>query len=203
MIRIVQICHKFHCPLTLRGGGTSQAGQAIGEGLAGRRLEILQPHPRMNAAERWVRVQPGIVLDELNAQLKAHGLRFAPDISTASRATVGGMMANNSSGARSVLYGKTIDHVLEQESSLCPMARLSTFDLSPRMNSHNALHGDSLEAECYRTVRRVAQECAEKSTSDFPKFSAGSAAIILMNSPGLRSLSILSKLMWAPKAPWA
>ena len=50
-----------------------------------------------------MRVQPGIVLDELNAQLKAHGLRFAPDISTASRATIGGMMANNSSGARSVI----------------------------------------------------------------------------------------------------
>ena len=69
----------------------------------------------MNAAERWARVEPGIVLDELNAQLKPHGLRFAPDISTASRATIGGMMANNSSGARSVLYGKTIDHVLEQD----------------------------------------------------------------------------------------
>ena len=57
----------------------------------------------------------GVVLDELNAQLKSHNLRFAPDISTASRATVGGMMGNNSCGARSVLYGKTIDHVLEQE----------------------------------------------------------------------------------------
>ena len=67
----------------------------------------------MNVAERWAWVEPGVVLDELNAQLKPHGLRFAPDISTASRATVGGMIANNSSGARSVLYGKTIDHVLE------------------------------------------------------------------------------------------
>ena len=54
------------------------------------------------------------MLDELNAALRPHNLRFAPDVSSASRATVGGMMANNSSGARSVLYGKTIDHVLEQ-----------------------------------------------------------------------------------------
>ena len=68
----------------------------------------------VNAGERWARVEPGIVLDELNAQLTPHGLRFAPDISTASRATIGGMMANNSSGRRSVMYGKTIDHVLEQ-----------------------------------------------------------------------------------------
>ena len=54
-----------------------------------------------------------MVLDELNAALKAHDLRFAPDVSSASRATVGGMIANNSSGARSVVYGKTIDHVRE------------------------------------------------------------------------------------------
>ena len=72
----------------------------------------------MNAEERWVRVEPGIVLDELNAHLAPTGLRFAPDISTASRATIGGMMGNNSSGARSVLYGKTIDHVLEQTVAL-------------------------------------------------------------------------------------
>ena len=65
------------------------------------------------ARQRWARVEPGIVLDELNAELAPHRLRFAPDISTASRATIGGMISNNSSGARSVVYGKTIDHVLD------------------------------------------------------------------------------------------
>src|SRR5207248_2638058 len=90
------------------------AGQAIGEG---QQVDISKYFNRVlevNAEERWARVEPGVVLDELNAQLAPLGLRFAPDISTASRATVGGMMANNSAGARSVLYGKTIDHVLEQ-----------------------------------------------------------------------------------------
>ena len=69
----------------------------------GRRVS--KRHPQVVAAGE---------IDELNAALRPHSLRFAPDISTASRATVGGMMANNSSGARSVLYGKTIDHVIEQ-----------------------------------------------------------------------------------------
>ncbi len=115
IIRVVQICSKVRCPLTMRGGGTSQAGQAIGEGLQVDTSKYYNQVLELNVAERWVRVQPGIVLDELNAQLKPHGLRFAPDISTASRATIGGMMANNSSGARSVLYGKTINHVLAQE----------------------------------------------------------------------------------------
>ena len=99
----------------MRGGGTSQSGQTIGDGLIVDTSKYLNRLLELNVAERWARVEPGIVLDELNASLRPHGLRFAPDVSTASRATVGGMMANNSSGARSVMYGKTIDHVLEQD----------------------------------------------------------------------------------------
>src|SRR5438552_3391949 len=118
LIRIVRICAKQRCSLTMRGGGTSQAGQAIGPGLIVDTSKYLNRLLEVNVEQRWARVEPGIVLDELNAQLKPHGLRFAPDISTASRATVGGMMANNSSGARSVYYGKTIDHVLEQDVAL-------------------------------------------------------------------------------------
>src|SRR5215510_8405968 len=110
----VRLCHKYQCPLTMRGGGTSQAGQAIGAGIQVDCSKYYNRVLEVNVEERWARVQPGIVLDELNAALKPHSLRFAPDISTASRATLGGMMANNSAGARSVMYGKTIDHVLEQ-----------------------------------------------------------------------------------------
>ena len=110
----VEIAARHGVSITARGGGTSQAGQAIGAGLQLDTSKYLNRILEVNVAERWARVEPGVVLDELNAQLKPHGLRFAPDISTASRATVGGMIANNSSGARSVLYGKTIDHVLEQ-----------------------------------------------------------------------------------------
>jgi len=111
----VRLCHKYQCPLTMRGGGTSQAGQAIGVGIVIDCSKYYNRVLEVNAEERWARVQPGIVLDELNHALKPHSLRFAPDISTASRATIGGMIANNSSGARSVLYGKTIDHVMALE----------------------------------------------------------------------------------------
>ena len=96
-----KICRQHGCSLTMRGGGTSQAGQAIGEGLQVDTSKYFNRLLEVNVDERWARVEPGIVLDELNAQLRPHGLRFAPDISTASRATIGGMMANNSSGARS------------------------------------------------------------------------------------------------------
>ncbi len=118
--------------------------------------------------ERWVRVQPGIVLDELNAALRPHGLRFAPDVSTASRASVGGMMANNSSGARSFLYGKTIDHVLEQEVVLADGA-VTRFRALDSEELYAAMQGDTLEAECYRTVHRLAAECAEEVDRRFPK----------------------------------
>src|SRR5688500_16168440 len=114
VVRTVQVCRRHRCPLTMRGGGTSQAGQAIGSGVIVDTSKYFNRLLEVNVEERWARVEPGIVLDELNAALREHGLRFAPDISTASRATLGGMMANNSAGARSVLYGKTIDHVLEQ-----------------------------------------------------------------------------------------
>ena len=96
VIRTVEICRRFRCPLTMRGGGTSQAGQAIGEGIQVDISKYFNRVLEVNAEERWARVEPGLVLDELNAQLAPLGLRFAPDISTASRATIGGMMANNS-----------------------------------------------------------------------------------------------------------
>ena len=114
----MQVCAKFRVPITARGGGTSQAGQSIGPGVILDCSKHLDRVLEINADERWVRVEPGCVLDELNQALKPHGLQFAPDVSTSNRATIGGMIANNSSGARSVLYGKTIDHVLELKTVL-------------------------------------------------------------------------------------
>src|SRR5690349_4583160 len=158
VIKIIQICAKFKCPLTMRGGGTSQAGQAIGEGLQVDTSKYFNRVLEVNTEERWARVEPGVVLDELNAQLAPLGLRFAPDISTASRATIGGMMANNSAGARSVLYGKTIDHVLEQTVLLAD-GSMAHFREIPRSEAPGcASNEDSLEAACWRTVLRLAAE---------------------------------------------
>jgi FAD/FMN-containing dehydrogenase/Fe-S oxidoreductase len=168
LIRIVRICAEHGCSMTMRGGGTSQAGQAIGPGVIVDTSKYLNRVLELNVEERWARVEPGIVLDELNARLKAHGLRFAPDISTASRATVGGMMANNSSGARSVLYGKTIDHVLEQEVVLSD-GSVTQFRALSRDELDAKCAGKGLEGECYRVVRRLAQQHAEEIDRRFPK----------------------------------
>ncbi len=165
LIRTIGICRRFGRSMTMRGGGTSQAGQAIGEGIVVDTSKYFNRLLEVNAEESWVRVEPGIVLDELNAQLAAFGLRFAPDISTASRATIGGMMANNSSGARSVLYGKTIDHVLEQvvllsNGSIAHFREIARRDIPV---------GASLEAACYQTVLRLASEHAKEIEQRYPK----------------------------------
>ncbi|MEQ1727743.1 MAG: FAD-binding and (Fe-S)-binding domain-containing protein, partial [Vicinamibacterales bacterium] len=168
IIRAVTLCATYRCPLTMRGGGTSQAGQAIGAGLQIDTSKYCNRILDVNVAERWAIVEPGIVLDELNAALKPHGLRFAPDISTASRATVGGMMANNSSGARSVLYGKTIDHVIEQHVVLAD-GSLAHFRPVTAAELDAACEGSSLESACYRTVRRLAVTCADEIERRYPK----------------------------------
>ncbi len=165
IVRTVEICGRFRCPLTMRGGGTSQAGQAIGEGIQVDLSKCYNHVLEVNSDERWVRVEPGIVLDELNAQLAPLGLRFAPDISTASRATIGGMMANNSCGARSVLYGKTIDHVLEQTVLLSDASIVHFREMERR----EIPTGQSLEAACYSTVLRLASEHAAEIERHYPK----------------------------------
>ncbi|MGH9719671.1 MAG: FAD-binding oxidoreductase, partial [Bryobacteraceae bacterium] len=168
VIHAVKVCRQFRCPLTMRGGGTAQAGQSIGPGLVIDTSKYFNRILEVNVEERWARVQPGLVLDELNAALRHHAMRFAPDISTASRATVGGMMANNSSGARSVLYGKTIDHVIEQEVVLSDGSVVRLRALSPE-ELEAACMGESLEAACYREVRRVAAACTDEVELRFPK----------------------------------
>ncbi len=96
------------CP---RGAATSLSGQTVGEGLI---LDLSKHLNRIGIVDRdrmTVRVEPGVVLDRLNAHLKPLGLMFGPDVSTSDRATLGGMIGNNSAGARSLRYGKTVDHV--------------------------------------------------------------------------------------------
>jgi FAD/FMN-containing dehydrogenase/Fe-S oxidoreductase len=168
VVRTVQIARRHRVPITARGGGTSQAGQAIGAGLLVDTSKSLNRVLEVNVAERWAWIEPGVVLDELNAKLRAHGLRFAPDISTASRATIGGMIANNSSGARSVIYGKTIDHVIEQHVVLADgtSAHFRPLDAAAL---EQACQGDTLEANCYRTVRGVAASCRGEIDRRFPK----------------------------------
>jgi FAD/FMN-containing dehydrogenase/Fe-S oxidoreductase len=165
---VVEICRRYRCPLTMRGGGTSQAGQAIGAGLIVDTSKYLNRILEIDAGGRWARVEPGVVLEELNRALQPYGLRFAPDVSTANRATIGGMIANNSSGARSVLYGKTIDHVLELELLLSDGSPLRARPLAQEEFEQLAA-SDSLAGHACRTVRRLALELRAEIERRYPK----------------------------------
>jgi len=168
VVRAVEIAGRHGVPITPRGGGTSQAGQSIGAGLVLDTSKHLNRIIAVNPDERWARVEGGVVLDELNASLRPYNLRFAPDVSSASRATVGGMMANNSSGARSVLYGKTIDHVLEQRVVLSD-GRLAHFRPLTPAALERASTGDSIEARAYRAVPELGRRHAAEIDRRFPK----------------------------------
>ena len=109
----VRAAAEAGAPVLPRGGGTSLAGQAVGEAV----VLDLSVHFRsvleINREEMWARVQPGVVQDAFGAALAPHGLRFGPETSTSNRANLGGMIGNNSAGARSLVYGKTVENVLD------------------------------------------------------------------------------------------
>jgi FAD/FMN-containing dehydrogenase/Fe-S oxidoreductase len=112
---IIGAAADANVPVTLRGAGTSLSGGSIGDGLIVEFSRYNRQITDLNLEARTVRAGAGVVLDQLNAFLKPHGFCFGPDVATSSRATIGGMIANDSSGARVPVYGTTADHVASQE----------------------------------------------------------------------------------------
>ncbi|MHB8520554.1 MAG: FAD-binding and (Fe-S)-binding domain-containing protein [Limisphaerales bacterium] len=113
--RVIQAAAEAGVPVIPRGAGTGLVGGAIGDGLVVDFARHNRQISQLNLEQRTVRVGPGVVLDQLNALLKPHSLCFGPDVATSSRATLGGMIANNSSGAHVPVYGTTADHLASLE----------------------------------------------------------------------------------------
>ncbi len=214
VVQTLELCRTAGISITARGGGTSQAGQAVGSGLQIDFSRHLNRVLEVDAAAGWVRVQPGIVLDELNAHLRPHGLHLPLDISTSDRATVGGMIANNSAGTRSVLYGKTLDYVLELTVLLAD-GTVCTFDPVPdEVELERRCARPGLEGQAYRTVRRLAAEHAGEIVRRYPRilrrvggynldeFVPGrwpfSLARLIVGSEGTLALVLEAKLRLAP-----
>src|SRR5438552_17456201 len=111
----MEIARDFKVPVLPRGAGTSLAGQTVGEAVVIDMSKYLNRVLEVNKEEQWAIVEPGVVQEQLNLHLRPMGFLFGPDTSTANRATLGGMMGNNSAGSHSIVYGKTIDHILEMD----------------------------------------------------------------------------------------
>ena len=108
----IDICRDLNVPIVARGGGTSQCGQTVGAGLVVDYSKHLRSILNVDVDQRTAEVEPGIVLDHLNAALKKHGLWYPVDVSTSAQATLGGMAGNNSCGSRSIAYGNMVHNVL-------------------------------------------------------------------------------------------
>ena len=111
----IELAAKHKVPVLPRAGGSSLAGQAVNAALVIDTSRHLDQMLELNVEERWVRVQPGIVLDTLNNVLRPHGLQFGPDPASSNRACLGGIASNNATGSHSILYGMSVDHVLEMK----------------------------------------------------------------------------------------
>jgi FAD/FMN-containing dehydrogenase/Fe-S oxidoreductase len=152
----VELAAGYQIPLLPRTAGSSLAGQAINEALVLDMSRHMDQVLEVNYEEHWVRVQPGIVLDELNLQLRSHGLQFGPDPASSNRAAMGGIVANNSTGAHSILYGMTADHVLATSVILSDGTR-ATFE--PADNPEQILYHspESVYKRIYRGIWDIAQ----------------------------------------------
>ncbi len=168
VINAVRVCREHGVSITARGGGTSQGGQAVGAGIQIDFSKYMRRVLEVDPGGATVTVEPGIVLDELNSQLRPYGLQLPLDLSTASRATIGGMISNNSSGTRSIVYGSTIDYVLALEVLLADGSVVEMRPLDSDELDRKCEQGD-LEGRCYRTVRRLALDHAAEIERRFPK----------------------------------
>ncbi|TMB66282.1 MAG: FAD-binding protein [Deltaproteobacteria bacterium] len=213
---VVELANKFSVPVLPRGGGTSLAGQTVGHALVLDFSKYMQNVLEVNQEELWCRVQPGLVQDELNAYVRSMGLQFGPDTSTSNRATIGGMIGNNSAGAHSLTYGKTLDHVIELTVLLSDGSEVVLKELSS-----DALEGksqaDSLEGRVHREVARLAQEHRSEILARYPKIMRRVSGYnldefikpqpfnlsrILVGSEGTLGTVVEAKMRLVPKPKW-
>jgi FAD/FMN-containing dehydrogenase len=166
--QIIDWASKYKIPVMARGGGTSLVGQTVTDGLVIDFTKYMNQILEVNTTQSWAIVQPGIVRDVLNQQLAAQALHFAPDPATTSRATIGGMIANNSSGTRSIMYGKTIDHVLELEVLLADGTIIQCKNLNAG-ELESKLEENSNEGEIYRKLFSIVQSNRQEIIDRFPK----------------------------------
>ena len=158
----VELAAKYEIPILPRTAGSSLAGQAVNEALVIDMSRHLNEIVEVNTEEQWVRVQPGIVLDELNLHLKPMGLQFGPDPASSNRAALGGIVSNNSTGSHSIVYGMTADHVLEMDVILSDgtRAHFAPLDAGP-LEQHQQRSG--LEGDIYRNIAGLVADPAHQS----------------------------------------
>jgi FAD/FMN-containing dehydrogenase/Fe-S oxidoreductase len=168
--RLIQFASAEGTSLIPRTAGTSLAGQVVGNGIVVDVSKHFTQILELNKEEGWVRVQPGVIRDELNLFLKPHGLFFGPETSTANRAMIGGMVGNNSCGSNSVVYRSTREHLLEVNAILSDGSN-ATFHALSLDEFHKKCELNTLEGSIYKTMRTLLgnYDNQQEIRKEFPK----------------------------------
>ncbi len=174
----VEECRKYGTSIVARGAGTGLTGGAIGPGL---QLDVSRYMTAVDAFDPdacTIEVQPGVVLDELNAWLAPHNLQFGPDVATSNRATIGGMIANNSCGARSIVYGRTVDHVVSLTVVLAD-GQVVTFQNRNHRATFSGGEPDRRAVELMEGLDRIRDDCYEEIQARYPEILRGNGGYAL------------------------
>ena len=169
VVASVALAAQYKIPILSRGGGTSLAGQSVGEALILDFSKYMNRIIDVDLAGEKATVQPGVVLDQLNRHLSPMGRMFGPDVSTSSRATIGGMIGNNSCGAHSIIYGKTIDHVFEMRRLVLSSGEEMTAQelLPEQWESKGTKNGH--EGKIYGSLRGIIDRTESEIRQRYPK----------------------------------
>ena len=154
LLTLIRFARNHRISLSPRSAGTSLAGQVVGNGIVVDMGKYMNRILEINPGEKWIRIEPGVILDEMNKILKPLGLYFAPETSTSNRCMLGGMVSNNSCGAHSLIYGSTRDHLLEIKAMLSDGSEVEFKDLSPA-EFQAKLSGNQLENKLYRQIYHI------------------------------------------------
>ncbi|GAB4405724.1 MAG: FAD-binding and (Fe-S)-binding domain-containing protein [Microscillaceae bacterium] len=167
---LIAFARNQQTSLIPRTAGTSLAGQVVGNGIVVDMSKYFTQILELNAQEGWVKVQPGVVRDELNLYLKPYGLYFGPETSTANRAMIGGMVGNNSCGSNSVIYGSTREHLLEVKAILSDGSEV-IFENINKYTFAQKCQSEGLEGKIYQTIQSLLsqKENQEEIRREFPK----------------------------------
>ncbi len=154
--KIIGFAHQTGTSVIPRAGGTSLAGQVVGPGIVVDISKYLNKIVELNLEKRWIDIEPGVVLAELNQYLSQYGLQFAPETSTANRCCIGGMLGNNSCGLHSLIHGSTREHILDVEGILADgsdvtFGSLSTEEFQAKCSGNPEL----LETKIYRNIQET------------------------------------------------
>jgi FAD/FMN-containing dehydrogenase len=174
--------------VTMRAAGTSLAGQVVSTGIIVDISRYMNRILEVNPAEKWVMVEPGVVLDELNIYLKKSGLFFGPETATSNRCNLGGMVGNNSCGSHSVIYGSTREHLISLRTVLSD-GSIAEFSPIGKHEFDNKCRLNNLEGSIYRNIKKIFDdpENRKRIIEDYPdplipRRNTGYALDILLDS---------------------